>query len=131
LGWVRANLLYDRQMRPIPANSLMEKVFFLVWRMRQEIEFQKARATMQALALLLDSQEKAKIVGEAFTELRHTFFPYDRKQGEEEKMRLRKVVFQEAARGPISVTPMVLPKPKRKKHVSTSSQRPSGVFFPL
>ena len=83
----------------------MELLFLLVWNMRQRIEFQKSRSTLQAL-LSQQGAESKDIMG-AFDDLRNAFFPFDKNEKEDEKRRLRDELMREVNRGPVAVTPMV------------------------
>lgn len=89
----------------------MELLFLLVWNMRQKIEFQKARSTLQAL--LSQQGAESKQIMESFEDLREAFFPFDKNEKEDEKRRLRDELMKEVARGPVVVEPMVdLYRPK-------------------
>lgn len=92
----------------------MEIVFILIWKMRQDIEFQKSRATLQAL--LAQKGAENKMVLEAFEQLREAFFPFDRNQRTDEIKRMRDTLNKEIGRGPLSITP--LDDPNRKKVAS-------------
>lgn len=92
----------------------MEIVFILVWKMRQDIEFQKSRATMQAL--LAQKGAENKFILEAFEHLREAFFPFDRNQRGDEIKRMREALTKEIGRGPLSVVP--LEDPNRRKIAS-------------
>jgi hypothetical protein len=99
--------MYDKATRVPPPGDPMEIFFLLIWKMRQDIEFQKSRATLQAL--LNQKGAEAKHIEEAFEELKNAFFPYDRNQRKQEIGNLRQAMMREIARGALSVTPMVDP----------------------
>lgn len=87
------------------AGSPMELLFLLVWNMRQRIEFQKSRATLQAL--LSQQGAESKDIMASFEDLRESFFPFDKNEKEDEKRRLRDELMKEVTRGPVVVQPMV------------------------
>lgn len=92
----------------------MEMLFILVWKMRQDIEFHKSRATMQALLSQKGADDKS--IMQAFSDLRDAFFPFDKNQKTDEVRRLRESMMKEINRGPVSVT--ALEDPGRKKVAS-------------
>ena len=89
----------------------MEMVFLLVWKMRQDIEFHKSRATMQAL--LAQKGAEPKEIKEAFDMLKEAFFPFDKNQKTDEAARMKAAMQREISRGPLEVTAME--DPNRKK----------------
>jgi hypothetical protein len=100
----------------------MELLFLLVWNMRQKIEFQKSRATLQAL--LSQQGVESKDVLSAFNDLREAFFPFDKNEKEDEKRRLRDELMKEVARGPVAVQPMVdLYHPKIASKLARGQER--------
>jgi hypothetical protein len=84
--------------------SPMEILFMVLWRMRQQTEFHKSRAVIQALM----SQEgvEGEAVEKAFEDLRNAFFPFEESMKAEQDKKFRKILFKELARGPLRVTPM-------------------------
>jgi hypothetical protein len=105
LGWARANILYDRVDGMPDPGSPMEILYMVLWRMRQQIDFHKSRALMQAL--MSQQGVNAEHIEKAFEDLRNSFFPFEQHQKEEEVESLKKIMFKEIARGALSVTPMV------------------------
>ena len=98
-------MLFDR-MEGVPDHgSPMEILFLVLWRMRQQIEFQKNRAIVQALMSQQGSEGEA--IEKAFDDLRESFFPFEKKQRSVEIANLKKVMDTELARGALKVTPMV------------------------
>lgn len=85
----------------------MEIVFLLIWKMRQNIEFQKSRATLQAL--LNQKGAETKHIEDAFEDLKNAFFPHDKNQKKQEIGNLRNVMMREIARGALAVIPTVDP----------------------
>jgi len=105
LGWARANILFDR-FKGMPENgSPMETLFLVLWRMRQQVDFQKSRVLVQAL--MNQQGAEPKHIEEAFEDLRESFFPFEQAKRDEEIKDLKKVMHRELARGPMSVKPMV------------------------
>ncbi len=96
--------MFEKAKRVPNPGSPMEIVFMLVWNMRQDIEFHKSRATLQAL--LSQKDVEGKTVMKAFDGLRDAFFPYNKNQKKGELKQLREQLLQEVKRGPVSVTPM-------------------------
>lgn len=84
--------------------SPMEMIFLAVWKMRQNIEFQKTRVVVQAQL----SQEgvEGKLIEKAFEDLRQAFFPFEKTQKEESIDMLRKALHKEVGRGGLKITPM-------------------------
>ncbi len=96
--------MFEKAKRvPVPG-SPMEIVFVLIWKMRQDIEFQKSRATLQAL--LAQKEVESKPVIAAFDNLKEAFFPFNKNQKSGELKTLREQLMREVKRGPLSVTPM-------------------------
>jgi hypothetical protein len=89
----------------------MEIIFLLVWKMRQNIEFQTARSTLQAL--LNQKGAEPKHIEDAFEDLKNSFFPFEKNQKKQEIGALRQAMMREIARGALSVTPMA--DPDRRK----------------
>jgi hypothetical protein len=89
----------------------MELLFLIVWKMRQEIEFQKSRSTLQALMSQKGADEKH--IKTAFDDLRNAFFPYDKNQKTDELRKMREALRSEMARGPLQI--QVTEDPNKKK----------------
>lgn len=85
----------------------MEIIFLLIWKMRQDIEFQKQRANMQAQ--LNQKGAEPKHIEEAFADLRAAFFPFEKNQKKQEMGDMRQAMLREIARGALSVIPTVDP----------------------
>jgi broad specificity phosphatase PhoE len=100
--------------RPPEPGSPMEMVYLLVWKMRQNIEFHKSRATMQALLSLKGAEDKTIMA--AFDDLREAFFPFDKNEKKDEIKRMKDEMLKEINRGPLAIT--VLADPNRKKVAS-------------
>lgn len=104
----------------------------MIWRMRQEQEFQKSRSILQALLLQQDSKEKAELVSKSFDMLREAFFPFDKRRGDAEILELRKHLMKEMAKGPVQVVSMDLRRGnrnvKRFQKSDAISRRPSNVL---
>ncbi len=100
-------MMFDKATRVPPPGDPMETIFLLVWKMRQNIEFLKSRATLQAL--LNQKGAEPKHIEEAFNELRHAFFPFEKNQRKQEIGDMRQVMMREIARGAVAVIPTVDP----------------------
>jgi hypothetical protein len=97
--------------------SPMEILMLVLWRMRQQIEFQKSRSVITAL--LNQQGAEAKYIEQAYDDLRESFFPFEKGEKEEEIATLKKVMQKELSRGPLSVKPMVdLTRDKMKKKLA-------------
>ena len=107
LGWARANILYDKAKKPPQAGSLMEIVFILLWRMRQEIEFQRTRSIVQAV--ILAGAENSEDISKAFQVFTDASFPYQPAKEKEEKLSMKQVLDKEVSKGPLSLTIMEQP----------------------
>jgi hypothetical protein len=104
----------------------MEMLFLSIWKMRQNIEFQKTRVTIQAL--LSQQGVEGKYIEKAFEDLRGAFFPFEKTQREEEISMLRKVLEKEVARGGLAIRPVAdltraTMKQKLKKGARVIDQR--------
>ena len=107
-------MMYERAMRPPEPGSPMEMVHLLVWKMRQNIEFHKSRATMQALLSIKGAEDKTIMA--AFDDLKEAFFPFDKNERKDELKKLKDEMLREISRGPLAIT--VLSDPNRKKVAS-------------
>lgn len=103
MGWARANIMFEKAKRVPEPGSPMEIVFILLWKMRQDIEFQKSRATLQAL--LSQKEVESKPVIEAFDNLREAFFPFNKNQKKSDLKTMRDQLMREVRKGPVSVIP--------------------------
>ncbi len=102
---------------PWPGDPL-ELVFLLIWKMRQQTEFQKSRATLQALMSQKGAEEKH--IQAAFEDLKEAFFPYDKNEKKADDKKMREAMYHEIARGPLELTAME--DPNRRK-VNSRLQR--------
>lgn len=103
--------MYDKTPTPPEPGSPLELVFLMIWKMRQQIEFQKSRVTVQAL--LAQKGVEDKHVKEAFEDLKDAFFPYDKNARRTDLKKMREAMYSELARGPLSIT--ALSDPNQKK----------------
>lgn len=85
----------------------METIFLLIWKMRQDIEFQKSRANLQAL--LNQKGAEQKHIEDAFKDLRGAFFPFEKNQRRQEVAQQRQTLLRFVQQGPIEFTPMSNP----------------------
>lgn len=81
--------------------------------MREEREFQKQRAVLQALLNQKGASEKN--IMEAFNDLKQSFFPYDKKKKENENKQQKEALMREIARGPVVLTPMASPETAKNR----------------
>lgn len=100
-------MLFDKVTRVPPPGDPMEIVFLIIWKMRQDIEFQKSRATLQAL--LNQKGAESKHIEDAFKDLRASFFPFEKNQRKQEVGNQRQVLMREIARGALAIIPTVDP----------------------
>lgn len=105
MGWARANMLFDRLDGLPDPGSPMEVLMLVLWRMRQNIEFQKSRAVVTSL--LNQQGAEAKYIEKAYDDLKEAFFPFEKTEREEEISTLKKVMEKELARGMLSVKPLM------------------------
>ncbi len=96
--------MFEKAKRVPEPGSPVEILFILLWKMRQDIEFHKSRATLQAL--MSQQGVEGKHIKEAFDSLKEAFFPYGKGQKKGELRQLREQLMQEVKRGPVSITPM-------------------------
>ncbi len=119
MGWARSNLAYDQWNRgTLPEiGSPMEMIFLVVWKMRQNIEFQKTRVVVQAQ--MSQQGVEGKLIEKAFEDLRGAFFPFEKTQKEETLDQLRKALTKEIARGGLAIKPMMdLTKPHMRQKLN-------------
>lgn len=100
-------MYFDKATKVPPRGDPMEIMYILIWKMRQDIEFQKSRSTLQAL--LNQKGAEPKHIEEAFGDLRAAFFPFEKNQRKAEIGDLRQTMMREIARGALSITPMADP----------------------
>lgn len=88
----------------------------LVWQYRQTIRLHETRAIVQSvLAAQGDSQELQKAAQSAWESFMDELLPYQRGQRKRHDQAAIDYLKQEAARGPLKVTPLVpLHRPKSK-----------------
>lgn len=83
----------------------MEMIFLVVWKMRQNIEFQKTRVLVQAQ--MSQQGVESKLIEKAYEDLRGAYFPFEKTQREESIDQLRKALTKEISRGGLSIKPMM------------------------
>lgn len=103
--------MFDKASRVPKPGDPVELVFLLIWKMREGIEFQKSRSTLQAL--MNQKGAEPKHIEEAFEDLRMAFFPFEKNQKKQEIGNLRQTMMREIARGALSVTPTVDPDSRK------------------
>jgi len=85
--------------------SPMEMIFLVVWKMRQNIEFQKTRVLVQAQ--MSQQGVEGKLIEKAYEDLRGAYFPFEKTQREETIDQLRKALHKEIARGGLVIKPQI------------------------
>lgn len=114
--------MYDKLTEPPAPGTPLESVMLLVWRMRQDIEFQKARVLVNATvasAAQGDAIEKAnKELQEAWSDFLDEFYPYQKGQRVRTDQAAIDFLKQEVAKGPLKVTPLQ-PVGKAKSKLKT------------
>jgi len=80
----------------------------LVWRMRQDIEFQKTRAIVQAViaAASENSDKSDKQLQDTWQDLLDDMYPFQRGQRKRADQSAMDVLKREVARGPLRVKPL-------------------------
>lgn len=87
-------------------------MFILVWKMRQQIEFQKSRSMVQALMAQQGAQDEH--IKKAFEDLKESFFPFDKNQKAGELKKMRTVLDFWLKQGPVVVQKEVDPREQAK-----------------
>jgi len=114
-------MLFDRLQELPDPGSPMEILMLVLWRMRQNIDFQKSRAVITAL--LNQQGAEAKHIERAYGDLREAYFPFEKTDREEEVHVLKKVMEKELSRGALVVKPMVdLSRDKMKRKLARGEQ---------
>lgn len=100
-------MAYDQWNRGVlpEIGSPMEMIFLVVWKMRQNIEFQKTRVIVQAQ--MSQQGVEGKLIEKAFEDLRGAFFPFEKTEREETIDQLRKALTKEISRGGLAIKPMM------------------------
>lgn len=112
MGWARANILFDKTTRLPEPGSPMEILFLLVWRLRQNAEFQKSRSIVQAL--MSQKGAEGEHITKAFEQLTEAFFPYDKNQKADEIKKLKQGLKKVIQAGPLEITRMEDPRDQAK-----------------
>lgn len=107
----------------------MEIIFLFIWKMRQDIEYQKSRAVMQAL--LNQKGAEPKHIEDAFKDLRSAFFPFEKNQRKQEVNEQRQTLMRFVQNGPVAFTPTADPNQRKMAHRLSRGQerlfrRPQG-----
>ena len=86
----------------------MESIMLLVWRMKQEIEFQKTRVLANTMILTSQAggQDANKGITSSWEEYRHTMFPFQKHVTQTQDQIALDYLRKEVARGPVSVKPL-------------------------
>lgn len=102
--------MYDKLLEPPAPGTPLESVMLLVWRMRQDIEFQRTRvvvnATLAASAQGDNIQSANKGLQEAWQDFLDEVYPYQKGQRVRVDEAAIEFLKREVAKGPLTVTPL-------------------------
>jgi len=102
--------MYDKLHEPPAPGTPLESVMLLVWRMRQDIEFQRTRVTINAIlasAAQGDNVQAAnKELQDAWQDYLDESYPYQKGQRTKTDSAAIEFLKQEVAKGPLTVTPL-------------------------
>ena len=87
-------------------------MFILVWKMRQQIDFQKSRSLIQALLAQQGAQDES--IKKVYEDLTEAFFPFDKNQKSADLKKMRDAMSHWIAQGPVIMEPMDDGSSKRK-----------------
>lgn len=94
----------------------MGKLIVLVWGMRNELEFFRTKA----LVIAQKHSENPKALDEVFKDVWKATFPFQERTQEKLDVKAKEKLIREVNRGPLTVSPIALPKkpPKPKQEVN-------------
>jgi hypothetical protein len=95
--------MYEMMREPPPPGSPVESVMLLVWRMRQDREYNAIRVFVQAAI----DPDQGKSTQDAWKEFSDTFFPYLKGQKRRGDKAAIDYLMKEVSRGPLTVKPLV------------------------
>ena len=95
--------MYDMMREPPPPGSPVESVMLLVWRMRQECEYNALRALVQSAI----DPDQGKSTQDAWTAFSDSFYPYLTEQKRKGDKAALDYLMREVARGPLKIIPLV------------------------
>lgn len=101
MGWLQANILYEKATKLPPFSTPTGMMFLLVYQMRQKIEFQKSRALIQALMSQQGAQDEN--IKKVFEELKEAFFPFDKNQRSAELKKMKDAMNYWVKHGPVVI----------------------------
>ena len=80
----------------------------LVWRMRQEVDFQKTRVLANTIIVASQPErtDAPKLLEQHWNEYKHAMFPYQKAVTESQDARAIEYLRKEVARGPVKVRPL-------------------------
>lgn len=76
MGWAVSAMLYDQSSAPPPSGSLLESVFILLAKRRQEAEYYKTKLLVAAQLAPHSEKEGAKMLTDAWDDYRDAIFPF-------------------------------------------------------
>lgn len=100
-------MAYEMMAEPPTPGTLMESLMLLVWRMRQDVEFQRTRVL--ANAIIVSAQqggENDKILRESWEAYRGALLPYQKAMTETQDKKAMDFLRREISAGPLKVIPM-------------------------
>ena len=103
--------MYEMMGEPPPPGSPVESVMLLVWRMRQDRDYNATRALVQAAI----DPDQGKSTQDAWAEFSDAFYPYLKAQKKKGDKAAIDFLMREVARGPLKIIPLV-PLVKSRLH---------------
>lgn len=116
-GWGRAQLLMSTLKEPPRFGSVRETVLIMFTLMQERSNHARLRALVQSMV------DKEKGV-EAFEDYMKVAFPWIETAKGRERMDYMKKLLHEIKRGPLSVTPMAMPKASSRLRTRIEKQQP-------
>ena len=98
-------MLYEKAVRPPPADSLREALFLTVWLRRQEIEIQKTKAILMALGDIVAGKGNEGAV-KGFNAYYAAALPFIKKEQAATDAKMLEAMRKEVARGPVFFKPV-------------------------
>jgi len=102
--------MYDKLPGPPAPGTPLESVMLLVWRMRQDIEFQRTRVMVNAAVASAAQGDNIEAANKELQTSWHDFldeaYPYQKGQRVRTDQAAIEFLKQEVAKGPLTVTPL-------------------------
>lgn len=103
--------MYDLMGELPPPGSPVESIMLLVWRMRQDCEYNSVRAVVQSAI----DPDQGKSTQDAWAEFSDSFYPYLKEHRRKGDKAAIDYLLKEVAKGPMRVIPLV-PLVKSRLH---------------